>query len=73
MMSKSLISQYIPSKRTFDPSNELDRKLAFNFLKKNSWMGITETNTCPFFCDWPYLDVPSMLKDRLLEYYGAQQ
>lgn len=64
------LSEISHSKRMFNPSSKKDRKLAFMFLKKNSWVGISEGNMCPFHCEWPWLNVPAMLKDKLLEYYA---
>lgn len=56
-------------KRKFDASNPLDRKIARDFLERRSWSNITRESVCPFNCEWPYLDIPSMLRDKLLKYY----
>lgn len=64
------LSELSHGKRKFNSNSKKDRDLAFTFLKKNSWFGITEGNLCPFHCEWPYLNVPAMLKDKLLEYYS---
>lgn len=70
MSSKILNTHFVISKRIFDPVIEEERKLAFSFLRSNSWKGLTKDGTCPYVCEWPYLNVPSMLKDRLIEYYS---
>lgn len=64
------LSEMIAIKRSFNPSNDSDRKLAFEFLKKKQWNKLTQSNTCPFFCEWPYLDIPSMLQDKIVKYYS---
>lgn len=57
-------------KRKFDPTVKTDREIAFRFLKQNTWKNLTDNNTCPFLCEWPYLNIPTMLKDKLLDYYS---
>lgn len=66
----SRITEIVYRKRKFNPASKLDRKVAFTFLKKNTWRGLSEDNLCPFVCEWPYLNVPAMLKDKLLSYYS---
>lgn len=66
------LSEISHGKRKFNSKSKKDRDLAFTFLKKNSWSGITDGNLCPFHCEWPYLNVPAMLKDKLLEYYSTR-
>lgn len=51
-------------RQVFDPSNKDHRDIAIYFLKNKSW-----ENGCPFELSWPYTDIPSMVKDKLLEYY----
>ena len=47
----------------FDPSSNDDLKIVRKFLHDNKW----ESN-CPFYLEWPYLDIPTMLKDRITKY-----
>jgi hypothetical protein len=47
----------------FDPSSKDDLKIVRKFLHHNKW-----ENGCPFFLEWPYLDIPSMLKDKITLY-----
>ena len=51
-------------RRTFNPSNKSDLKLVKKYLHNHSW----GNDGCPFFLEWPYLDVPSMVKDKITEY-----
>ena len=53
----------INQRHPFDPSNKGDLKLVRKFLLDNKW----EKN-CPFYLEWPYLDIPSMLKDKIVKY-----
>ena len=48
----------------FDASSKDDLKLVRKYLHNLSW----GNDGCPFFLEWPYLDVPSMVKDRITEY-----
>lgn len=54
----------INQRRFFEPSNETDLKIVRNYLHKNYW----GTNGCPFYLEWPYLDIPSMVKDKITQY-----
>jgi hypothetical protein len=48
----------------FDPEFPDDIMYAKEFLKTNSW----GPNGCPFFLEWPYLDIPSMIKDKITKH-----
>ena len=48
----------------FDPSFFDDMEVAKEFLLNNKW----SSDGCPFFLEWPYLDSPSMLKDKITKY-----
>jgi hypothetical protein len=48
----------------FDPSFSDDMRVAKEYFMNNKW---TEKG-CPFFLEWPYLDVPSMLKDKITKH-----
>ena len=54
----------INKRNIFDPSFSDDLDVAKSFLKNNSW----SANGCPFFLEWPYLDIPSMLKDKITKH-----
>jgi len=47
----------------FDPSSKDDLKIVRKFLHDNKW-----ENNCPFHLEWPYLDIPSMIKDKIVKY-----
>jgi hypothetical protein len=34
------------------------------YLHTRSW----GNQGCPFYLEWPYLDVPNMIKDKITEY-----
>jgi len=51
-------------RRAFEPSNKEDMKIVRQYLHNNKW-GI---DGCPFYLEWPYLDIPSMLKDKITMY-----
>ena len=48
----------------FDPSFPDDRLAAKEYFMNNKW----SKNGCPFFLEWPYLDIPSMLKDKITKH-----
>ena len=50
-------------RHSFDPSSKEDLKIVRKYLHNNKW-----ENGCPFFLEWPYLDIPSMLKDKITVY-----
>jgi hypothetical protein len=49
----------------FDPTAKADMKLAKDFFIKHAW----GSNGCPFFLEVPWLNVPDMLKDRIMKYH----
>lgn len=49
-------------KRKFDVNNPNDLKVYQNFIKTNSWK-----NGCPFFLEWPHVNVPDMIKDKIVK------
>ena len=53
----------INQRRLFEPGSKDDMKVVRKFLQQNKW-----ENNCPFYLEWPYLDIPSMLKDKITEY-----
>jgi len=63
-MSNKIGMMNLYQRHQFDPSNKDDLKLVRKYLHNYSW----GNNGCPFFLEWPYLDVPSMIKDKITEY-----
>lgn len=66
-----MISKFIIEKRKFNPKDPGDRTIAHRFLESRSWSTITKGSVCPFICEWPYLDIPAMLRDKLLKHYNT--
>lgn len=58
-MYHSVLS-HVFQRRKFDPTNEKDLNEFRFFLKHNKW-----SNACPFYVEYPWLDVVSMCKDKL--------
>ena len=54
----------INQRRLFEPSSKDDMKLVKKYLHSLSW----GNQGCPFYLEWPYLDIPSMVKDKITEY-----
>ena len=48
----------------FDPSSKEDLKKVKYFLHSLSW----GDGGCSFYLEWPYLDIPSMVKDKITNY-----
>lgn len=69
MYDSKVLAKVVFTKREFDASKTEDRELALRFLEFNSWKDITPNNVCPFICEWPHVDIPSMLKDKLITYF----
>jgi hypothetical protein len=55
------VSRQLYTKRFFDANNPEDLKLAYDFIKTGKW-----TNGCPFVEDWPYTNVPDMIKTEVI-------
>jgi hypothetical protein len=47
----------------FDPSSKGDMIEVRKFLHNNKW-----EHGCPFILEWPHLDIPSMIKDKITNY-----
>jgi len=64
MIAKSL-EAYRKQKRYFDINNKKDIEQYRQFLISNSW----GTQGCPFILEFPSLNVPDMIKDRVVRKY----
>lgn len=62
-MSNRIEMMNLYQRRQFDPSSKEDLKAAKKFLHNNRW-----ENGCPFHLEWPYADVPYMLKTKITEH-----
>lgn len=63
-MSNRIEMMNMYQRHQFDPSNKDDMKKARKFLQDNSW----GDEGCPFHLEWPYADIPYMLKTKITEY-----
>lgn len=54
----------INQRRLFEPSSKDDMKIVRKFLHSHYW----GPDGCPFYLEWPYLDIPYMLKDKITNY-----
>jgi len=59
------LESFFSNKRNFSAHSKEDMKLAKLFLSKNMW----GQKGCPFYLEWPYVDMPSMLKDKITKHY----
>lgn len=48
----------------FDPSNKEHIDVFRKFIISNKW-----DNGCPFELVWPYLSIPDMIKDKIINHY----
>lgn len=56
---------YSPKPRVaFEPSNRKHRLDYAQFLRYNNWK-----DGCQFLLEEPYMDIPSMINDKLVHYY----
>jgi len=62
-MSNKIESMFT-NKHHFSPYDKGDISLARKFLSNNRW----GKSGCPFYLEWPYLDIPSMLKDKITKH-----
>lgn len=60
----SVLVSVLRERVNFDPSNKKHTELFRNFLVDHKW-----ENGCPFELEWPYLSIPDMIKDRIINYY----
>lgn len=56
-----ILETMIKPKRYFDVKSKKDIQLYKVFLKENAW-----GNACPFVLEYPYLNIPDMIKDKLI-------
>lgn len=54
----------INQRRLFEPGSKDDMKIVRKYLHSLSW----GQDGCPFYLEWPYLDIPSMIKDKITDY-----
>lgn len=54
-----------PIKEHFHPLNKNHLKLTQEFFRDSRW----GKNGCPFVLEWPYEDIPYMLKTKITEHF----
>lgn len=59
MILESLVKQ----KRCFDVTNKKDMQSAKMFFSTHSWR---HEDGCPFILEFPYLTVPDMIRDKMI-------
>jgi len=52
-------------KEVFKPSNKNHMQLVRDFFRDSKW----GQYGCPFVLEWPYEDIPYMLKTKITEHY----
>ena len=64
---KFRVSTHIWNKREFNPASATDLAEYKSFTETNNW-----GSGCPFVLEWPYHDVPSMIKQRIIDRHLAR-
>jgi hypothetical protein len=59
---KFRVSTHFWSKREFNPTSSIDLAQYKRFMETSNW-----ESGCPFILEWPYHDVPTMIKQRIVE------
>jgi hypothetical protein len=59
----TVLRSLLPERRRFDVKSTTDLKELSFFIKNHTWK-----NSCPFYLEWPYTDIPTMCKSKLTEY-----
>lgn len=64
-MSTKLEMMQSQKRHQFDVSSKKDLEVVKKFLATNEW----GPDGCPFYLEWPFLNVPDMLKDRITRHF----
>jgi hypothetical protein len=62
MQNKSTVLKKVKERRVFDINSKKDVQVYVDFLKTGAW-GL---GGCPFKLQFPYVNVPDMIKDKLV-------
>jgi hypothetical protein len=65
MNSNKIVNLNLHQRHQFDPSSKDDLRKARIFFHTMSW----GPAGCPFNLEWPYEDIPYMLKTKITEYF----
>jgi hypothetical protein len=63
-MSSNKLENITPLKEVFNPLNKIHMKMAADFFRNYRW----GRYGCPFQLEWPYEDIPYMLKTKITEF-----
>lgn len=61
----NVLAQVQRQRIRFDPNNKDHNEFYRNFIKNQKW----DTPGCPFELEWPYLNIPDMIKDKIINHY----
>ncbi len=60
----NVLAQVQRQRIRFSPSEKEHIEHYRNFLVNRKWSG-----GCPFELEWPYLSIPDMIKDKIINHY----
>ena len=63
-MNSNKLQNITKLKEQFSPLNKVHMKMAAQFFRNYRW----GQNGCPFQLEWPYEDIPYMLKTKITEH-----
>lgn len=63
----STLDAVVRERRKFDARNKADVEAFAKFRKHNKW-----ENGCPFFLEWPFLDISAMCLSKFTDLMLAQ-
>ena len=61
----NVLAQVQRQRTRFDPADRKHIDHYRNFLVKRKW----DSPGCPFELVWPYLSIPDMIKDKIINHY----
>jgi hypothetical protein len=61
----SVLIQVLRQRTKFDASNKQHVATYKEFIVKRKW----ENLGCPYELEWPYLGIPDMIKDKIINHY----
>ena len=61
----SVLAQVQRQRVRFDPGDKKHIETYRNFKTNNKW----DITGCPFELEWPYLNIPDMIKDKIINHY----
>jgi len=61
----NVLAQVQRQRVRFSPDDKKHVEHYRHFLVKRKW----ETPGCPYELEWPYLSIPDMIKDKIINHY----